>query len=439
MRVPFLIGILTGCLTGPATAEYAEADSRAATAPVESGTAARSERSDGEDTNDSVARDSSTASKGEPISAEMAELRGRIRRCLAYYFHRPEQTSRRCPWEVMHCIVGFGVDTPLRYDADECNAVAWLCENLPCDGVRMLYARDGRLGVRMGPEHQGHRGQLLSILAQARVKIDYPLRADRREFTVADLVEYEKRSCESHAESSFQLIGLANYLDTEASWKNRDGQTWDIPRLIREELAQPVVGACCGGTHRLMGLSYAVRKREKSGQPMTGQWRRAKKYVDDFHEYTFALQNSDGSFSSEWFRGPGGWGGDDRKLNTTGHILEWMVYSRPKDELTDPRVVRAVERLTDLLWENRRRAVHIGHLGHALHALAMYDEYVFSGQPGRRASQLASYWTDEPMKRYEESEWVGDPVFTPSSPSRIANEFTIPRTRPFAVRRRDFR
>ena len=51
----------------------------------------------------------------------------------------------------------------------------------------------------------------------------------------------------------------------------------------------------------MTGFSYAVRKREQRGEPIEGQWLRAKKFVDDFHEYTFKLQNPDGSFSTEWF------------------------------------------------------------------------------------------------------------------------------------------
>ena len=68
-----------------------------------------------------------------------------------------------------------------------------------------------------------------------------------------------------------KLIGLVHYLPPDTTWKNNMGQTFDIPRLIREELKQPIVGAACGGTHRLMGFSYAVQKRKKQGLPITGQ------------------------------------------------------------------------------------------------------------------------------------------------------------------------
>lgn len=325
------------------------------------------------------------------LSPELAGLRDRVRRCLAYYFYRPETTERRGPWGVMHWVVGFGVDTPLRTHTKEVNAISWLCGNAPCAGLRLLYVEDDQLGLRMGPGYQGHEGQFLSILAQSRVKIDYPLWIGQHRLKVAELVKHEQDTCESGMELTFKLIGLSHYLEPEATWRNKEGEEWSIERLIKEELAQPVIGACCGGTHRMTGFSYAVKKRAKRGQPMTGQWYRAKRYVEDYHVYTFKLQNADGSFSTNWFRGRADSGDIDRKLETTGHTLEWLVYSLPKDQLTDPRVVKAVGFLTDLMWENRGREWRIGPKGHAVHALALYDEYVFGGKPGKRSEQLANY------------------------------------------------
>jgi hypothetical protein len=257
--------------------------------------------------------------------------------------------------------------------------------------MRLLYDRNGQLALRSGPGYQGHDGQFLCILAQSRVKSDYPLVVDGRRMTVADLVLYEQGNCRSGAELTFKLIGLSYYLDSDARWQNLHGESWSIERMIREELAQPIVGAACGGTHRLTGFAYAVCKREVSGKPMTGQWKRARNYLDDFHQYTFKLQNPDGSFSTQWFARRSTSGDLNRRLNTTGHILEWLVYSMTEDQLAEERTVRAVEYLTDLLWRYRHYDWEIGAKGHALHALALYDERLFGGRPGERAEQLAEH------------------------------------------------
>jgi hypothetical protein len=150
--------------------------------------------------------------------------------------------------------------------------------------------------------------------------------------------------------------------------------------LIREELAAPIRGAACGGTHRLMGYSYAVRKRVQQGKPVDGEFRRAQIYTQDYHRYTFSLQNPDGSFSTAWFERRGSEPSVDRRLKTTGHILEWIAFSLSDQELRDPRMVKAVDYLATLLLSDTRRTWEIGPLGHGLHALAIYHDRMFHGE-----------------------------------------------------------
>ncbi len=321
------------------------------------------------------------------LTPELIELRDRLRECLDYYYERPESAGDRSPWGVMHALIAYGVDTQIYASNRKMNAIGWLCYNGNCRGQNLFYTVNGKLNARQGPGVQGHAGQFLAMLAQSRVRTEYPIKVDGRDFTVADLIEYEKLTCRAGTELTFKLIALTHYLDTNATWKNQSGEDWDIPRLIREELAQPVVGGACGGTHRMMGFSYAVRKREKSGEPMEGQWLRAKKFVDAYHEYTLSIQNPDGSMSTDWFRGRGDWGDSGRRLETTGHMTEWLVYSLPEEQLTDPRVVKAVDYLTNLLLQKQNWS--IGPKGHALHALVIYDQRVFGAKPGQRTLNLA--------------------------------------------------
>ena len=55
-------------------------------------------------------------------------------------------------------------------------------------------------------------------------QIDYPMRVDGHDFTVADLVEYEKLTCRPKSELTFKLIGLAHYLDSDATWTSEMGR-----------------------------------------------------------------------------------------------------------------------------------------------------------------------------------------------------------------------
>jgi hypothetical protein len=286
-------------------------------------------------------------------------------------------------------MIAYGVDSQLIVGPKRVNAVGYLNYNGVCNGQRLFYTAGGKIQAQVGVGVQGHAGQYLAMLAQSRVKTDYPMLVDGQKFTVADLIEHEKLTCRQASELTFKLIALSHYLKSDEKWTASDGQQWDIPRLIKEELAQPINGAACGGTHRMTGFSYAVRKREQRGEPIEGQWLRAKKFVDDFHEYTFKLQNPDASFSTEWFVTRADYGDSGRRLQTTGHITEWLAFSLSKEQLVEPRMVKSVNYVTNLLLENRNEKWSIGPLGHGLHALAIYDERVFGGKPGTREQQLA--------------------------------------------------
>ncbi|HEV3006083.1 MAG TPA: hypothetical protein VGX78_16560, partial [Pirellulales bacterium] len=263
-------------------------------------------------------------------SDEMGQLRDEIRRTLAHYQTRPLNARDHNCWELMHSIVAYGIQSQVRLggpSGDPVNAIGWLCYGNAVGGQKLVSVERGRLSVAKGPRVQGHHGQFLAIVAQSKVRSDYPIKIGESQFTLADLVESEKLGCEAGTELTFKLIALAHYLDSNATWRSSAGETWSISRLIQEEIKSPIIGAACGGTHRLMGLSYAVHERVKQGGTLDGQFMRADRYVRDYHRYAFSLQNSDGSFSTDWFKGRAAKPDVERRLQTTGHILEWMAYS----------------------------------------------------------------------------------------------------------------
>ena len=333
----------------------------------------------------------------------MVDLRERMRDCLDWYYYHPENTGQRSCWGIMHSFIAYGADTYIEVGGTggtQVNGIGWLCWNQPCNNMRIFYLSNNSIAVREGPGYQGHAGQLLALLAQCRVSRDYVLKVGEREFTVEDLIEYEKLTCEPNSELTFKLIGLMHYCDSDETWTDNRGRQWDMERLIREELAQPVIGAACGGTHRMMGFSYAVRLRRVRGEEFDGQWERARKFVEDYHAYTMSLRNEDGSFSTEWFEGRAADPDIDRRLQTTGHILEWLIYSLPAEELQSPEIVESVDYLTRIMYENRGRAWEIGPKGHALHALVLYDRRVFGGSEREELSpELMAERVDPPRRR----------------------------------------
>ncbi len=323
-----------------------------------------------------------------PLTKSQLALRTKIRRVLTDYYNRPLNTRDRSPWELMHAMLSFEVNSKVLRDGPQgepITAVGWLCFNQPCKRRSLMYVKDdGELSVRVGPALQGHRGQLLALLAQAKVQSDYPMRVEGHDFTIADLIEMEKKTCYPRSELTFKLIGLMHYLDSDAQWVNDQGMAWDIQKLISEELRQPVRGAACGGTHRLSGLTLAYKKRQQRGEPVDGQYLKAHRFVARYQQYAYRLQNRDGSFSTEWFRGPGNEESVDRKLKTTGHILEWLLYAATEKELKSRNTMRAANYLANIMVSNRSKDWEAGPLGHAIHALLLYDRLVFSpyDEPG---------------------------------------------------------
>lgn len=323
----------------------------------------------------------------QPIKVlpQTARLRPRIDAALNYYLLRPESTVERSPWAVFHAILPYGSETTLRADGRTVSAINWMCFNGSCRGQRIFLPQpDGSFQPAVGAGVQGHDGQFLAILAQSRVPANYPLQVGRKRYTLEDLIDYEMRTCQAKTELTFKLIALSHYLINDATWVNDQGEAWSIERLVEEELAQPIIGSACGGTHRLMGLSYALKQRKAAGLPLDGQYARAEVFLKDFVDYAWTLQNPDGSFSTEWFEGRGNKQDLQRKLQTTGHIVEWLVFTLPDEELQSPRLLRSIEFLTYCLVEQRQTDWKIGPRSHALHALAMYQERLFGVTMGMR-------------------------------------------------------
>jgi hypothetical protein len=314
-----------------------------------------------------------------PQTRRFQRLQALIAQTLDTYQRRPLNTAHHSPWEVMHGFIAFGIPTKIRVggpSGDLVNSIGWMNMGGRCHGQVMLAAVDDRLVAMKGIGVQGHSAQYLAILAQCRVAVNSPITIQSKSFTVADLVKEEQLSCKSNTELTFALIGLAHYLPSDSTWTARDGKQWSLEKLVAEELEQPIRGAPCGGTHRLYGLSYGCQRRLKAAGRLDGHYARADRFVRDYQQFTLTkLRNTDGSFSTEWFKYPADRDDDiDRKIQTTGHILEWLVGSVDQELLYDPRIVAAAEFLARSLVREPSREWKIGPMGHALHALTIYHE-----------------------------------------------------------------
>ncbi len=93
--------------------------------------------------------------------------------------------------------------------------------------------------------------------------------------------------------------------------------------------------------------------------------------------------------STEWFAKPEDNGKLDRKLQTTGHMVEFLLTAVNDDELQSPQMLRSINYLNNSLYEERGHEWQVGPKGHALRALAMYYQRVFGRPDPWRAQSVA--------------------------------------------------
>jgi hypothetical protein len=123
-----------------------------------------------------------------------------------------------------------------------------------------------------------------------------------------------------------------------------------------------------------MGYTFAIKQRVLQGQPLEGQYLRAAKFVNEFIDFTWKLQNPDGSFSTNWYEARGNDPKDERKVQTTGHMLEWLMFTVGDDQLQTERVEKAIDFLLKHIDDNKSHKWPIGPRGHATRALALYHK-----------------------------------------------------------------
>ena len=283
--------------------------------------------------------------------------------------------------ELLYAATAFGCNTEVQPPGGKkLNGITYLCWNLPCAGRELLTMVDGRIAARVGYTFQAQPGQLLAVLALARVPRNYPMRAGDQVRSVADLVEYEKLSCRAGSELSLKLIGLSYYVD-EPVWQNDMGEDWSLERMVGELLAQPTATLSEGGTTRLLALAAAIGHLQRRNQPLEGRFAQAQQLLDRFWTIAFDVQNADGSWGPTYFAGRSVSREPAVQLNSTGQMLRWLVRWTPHDQLDDPRIVRSVQYLLEMLggqrysWNLRAMSTRdIAAVMHALDALSAYDE-----------------------------------------------------------------
>ena len=346
-----LIGLLTGC--GQPTT-VATAGRRA-------------------DTGDAAATVIDRRALCERIDAALAHARD----------NRRLDASVHGAWQVVHGILAFGRDFPLRHDGTDSAALDYLLDGGRLTGWNLRTGSPGVIALLEEGSNtgQGHPDQWLGYLSQCGrhgIPRDTKLMIGKKTFTVNDLLTQAQADIRPGQEATWTLMALSAYLPLDAAWTASDGSKWTTERVVQMEADADIVSSACGGAHRLYGLVSALKKHlattGRSPDQLSGGWAAAQDVIDECVDRARRFQQADGSFSIHSFERPGTSADVFAKLSATGHIFEVLSLSLDDEQLSEPWVTRAADRLVTMLEQTADVDVECGCLYHAAHGLLLYSD-----------------------------------------------------------------
>jgi hypothetical protein len=319
----------------------------------------------------------------EPITPDL--VRQRLELAIEHVRARDLQTTNAF-WTVFHGMLGLGPNTPL-VDPKSGTRVPALKYVFGGEfpfgeirGARFVPTAEG-LDVTIGPVHvgQGHQDQFIAEMAQWGVKKDTPVRVFGKDYTMMDFVrETMAHSRLAGQELSWSIVVIATYIGTDAEWTNRFGEKLKFEDLLQSEYKVDANVQACGGTHHLFGLTWCYYTHLRSGGNVEqGIWKDVKKKLDEHVEIAKKYQNPDGSFSSNYFRGPGTTPDLESRLGSSGHTLEWLATHLPDEQLTEPWLQEAAMAVSLMILDSKAMPIESGALYHATHGLSTYHHRVY--------------------------------------------------------------
>ncbi len=284
------------------------------------------------------------------------------------------------PWQIFHCILAMRQESLVRLGKEKVNAIQWLSTTEPVfdnEPWMMLTPHGAKFHPYTKKYYfEGHPAQFLALLSQSNLPLTHQFRVQGKIVTLGDMLNNTMKQVNSNEEVTWVLWALQHYLKPDASWLNQANEPWSIERLVQVEAAAPVVGAPCGGNHRLFALTRTRDKYLKNGGQLRGVWLQADQKIKQHIEIARSLQNSDGSFSSASYKGPMYTNDVNDRFNTSGHTMEFLSISLPNERLNETWVRNAVWMLSRELIIHKDTQIDCGPLFHTLDALILYRDRI---------------------------------------------------------------
>lgn len=300
-------------------------------------------------------------------------------------------------WQIVHGILCFGRDLQISDNGKVEPALPWLLGGGALKGWEFVPGEKGLKDVEEpgSKSGEGHDDQWLGYLSQCGIGIDEPIKVKGETFKVSDVVSQAQWDVREGMEATWTVMAFSKYLPLEAKWTARDGQEWSVERLVGMEAAQDLGGSACGGSHRLYGITCALNRYiDEGGEAVSKQladgdapadWQAAYDKVLDSIAKAHEFQQPDGGFSTNYFARSGSSPDIALRINTTGHVFEFLVMALPDEELKADWMQRAAIYLCDMLDATVDEDLECGGLYHAVHGLILYRERLYGSQAKEQA------------------------------------------------------
>lgn len=319
-----------------------------------------------------------------PLALAGDELQQHIDKAIDATLKRRLTAGVHTPWQVVHGILALRWDFKLLTGKgnEEIGAIEWIMGGQQFDGMPLW--EETPYGGRGHPftrpyAFEGHPTQFMGYMSMADIPLGYEIKTPTKVITIRDILNDSKMQVREGPEITWTLWALSHYEEPDAQWFNSAGEPWSIERLMRLQVDEVVTNAACGGTHGMFALSYARNMYISTGKPLRGVWAEADQKIKRYVMEAQALQNPDGSFSANHFKGPGYSSDFPVRIATSGHQLEWLMIALPQSKLKEEWFRRAITNIANDLIENRHVASDCGPLFHAVHALVVYRQRTVPG------------------------------------------------------------
>lgn len=340
--------------------------------------------------------------------------------------------GKHTPWQIMHGLLALRDEYQIKVDDEKVSALQWLTERRSFKGEPIVQHTPygGRFHTFTEPyDFEGHPNQFLAISTMSELPVDFAFNTTvGGQVTIQDMINHAKAEVNDREEITWTLWALSRYLPVDSEWFSAAGEPWSIERLVQIQTYANPVDAACGGTHGLFALSLARNSYLATGKPLRGIWLEADQKIKRFIAKSKSLQNPDGTFSTEYFKGPGESSEFGKRIATSGHILEFLMVAAQDDQLQQEWMQKAVFAVANDLVVNRREAADCGPLYHALHALVLYRQRagIEATAPKMAVATPKKEDTDKKTDATTPSDAKPEIKAAPPKPSRIAADDAKP-------------